>query len=121
MNRTYWARYAWLPDGIADGVRIEIADGRFAAVTADQPAAPGDVVLSGVVLPGFANTHSHAFHRALRGRTHDRGGTFWTWRQAMYEIADRLTPETYHALARAAYAEMVLADALQHLAGGDDR
>src|SRR6476619_2346027 len=69
----------------------------------------GDHRLSGVVLPGFANTHSHAFHRALRGRTHDRGGTFWTWRQAMYEIADRLTPETYHALARAAYAEMVLA------------
>jgi formiminoglutamate deiminase len=62
-----------------------------------------------VVLPGFANAHSHAFHRALRGRTHADGGTFWTWRDGMYGIASRLDPESYLALARAAYAEMVLA------------
>jgi cytosine/adenosine deaminase-related metal-dependent hydrolase len=61
------------------------------------------------VLPGFANAHSHAFHRALRGRTHDEGGTFWTWRQRMYAVAARLDPDSYLALARAAYAEMALA------------
>ena len=51
--------------------------------------------------PGFANTHSHAFHRALRGRTHGGGGTFWTWREQMYAVAARLDPDTYFALARA--------------------
>ncbi len=66
-------------------------------------------MLDGVALPGFANTHSHAFHRALRGRTHADGGTFWTWRQQMYALASRLDPDRYFALARAVYAEMVLA------------
>ena len=61
------------------------------------------------MLPGLANAHSHAFHRALRGRTHDDGGNFWTWRDAMYAVTHRLDPETYHALARAVFAEMLLA------------
>jgi formiminoglutamate deiminase len=61
------------------------------------------------VLPGFANAHSHAFHRALRGRTHDQGGTFWTWRARMYAVAGRLDPDGYLELARATYAEMALA------------
>lgn len=61
------------------------------------------------ILPGFANTHSHAFHRALRGRTHANGGTFWTWREQMYRVARVLDPDRYLALARAVYAEMALA------------
>ncbi len=65
--------------------------------------------LPGIALPGLANCHSHAFHRALRGRTHDGGGTFWTWRRAMYAVAARLDPDSYYALARAVYAEMALA------------
>jgi formiminoglutamate deiminase len=65
--------------------------------------------LTGLVFPGFANAHSHAFHRALRGRTHGDGGTFWTWRQSMYTLARRLDPDTYLELARAVYAEMALA------------
>lgn len=105
---TYWAAHAWLPRGLADDVRITVADGRIAAVTTG-PANPTDHRLPGVVLPGFANTHSHAFHRALRGRTHDDGGTFWTWRERMYALAATLTPDTYLDLARATYAEMVLA------------
>jgi formiminoglutamate deiminase len=105
---TYWAAHAWLPDGLAENVRITVADGRISAVTVGPPE-PEDHRLPGVVLPGFANTHSHAFHRALRGRTHDGGGTFWTWRERMYALAATLTPDTYLDLARATYAEMVLA------------
>jgi formiminoglutamate deiminase len=62
-----------------------------------------------VVLPGLANAHSHAFHRALRGRTHDGSGDFWTWRERMYAVAGRVDPDSYLALARATYAEMALA------------
>src|SRR5262249_59648133 len=64
--------------------------------------------LVGLTLPGLANAHSHAFHRALRGRTHGGRGTFWTWRGRMYALAARLDPDSYLALARATYAEMVL-------------
>ncbi|HEX3337110.1 MAG TPA: formimidoylglutamate deiminase [Jatrophihabitans sp.] len=104
----WFAESALLPTGLARAVRFETAGGRFTAVTPDA-AAPGATRLAGVVLPGFANGHSHAFHRALRGRTHDRGGTFWTWRERMYALAGRLDPDRYLELARATYAEMALA------------
>lgn len=104
----YWAAHALLPGGVASGVRFEIADGRFTAVTPDR--SQGDAhLLPGVVLSGLANCHSHAFHRALRGRTHDGGGTFWTWRDGMYAVAAQLDPDSYLRLARATYAEMALA------------
>lgn len=62
-----------------------------------------------VRLPGFANAHSHAFHRALRGLSETRSGDFWTWRQLMYEVAGRLDPTSYRELATLVYAEMLLA------------
>ena len=105
---SYFTTTALLPGGVAHDVRIDVADGRFAAVTPGG-SPDGATRLPGVVLPGFANGHSHAFHRALRGRTHDGGGTFWTWRERMYALAAGLDPDTYLALARATYAEMALA------------
>jgi formiminoglutamate deiminase len=122
---TFWCEHAWLGDGPVAGVRVTVDDGRIAAVQVAD-AAPGDQRLPGLVLPGFANAHSHAFHRALRGRTHDEGGTFWTWRERMYAVAARLDPDSYLALARATYAEMALAGVtvvgefhyLHHPAGG---
>ena len=70
---------------------------------------PGKPSAPGLTIPGLANDHSHAFHRALRGRTQRERGTFWTWREQMYAVAERLTPDTYFALARATYREMVAA------------
>ncbi|WP_370618482.1 formimidoylglutamate deiminase [Mumia sp. Pv 4-285] len=58
--------------------------------------------------PGLANCHSHAFHRALRGRDVG-GGTFWAWRDRMYAVAAVLDPDLLHDLAVATYAEMRLA------------
>jgi formiminoglutamate deiminase len=88
---------------------VLVDDQRISAVETGAAPRPGDQRLHGIVLPGFANAHSHAFHRALRGRTHGRGGTFWTWRERMYELAALLDPDSYLALARATYAEMALA------------
>jgi formiminoglutamate deiminase len=108
MSR-YHAEYAWLGgEAVAAEVLIEIADGRITAVTPDAPAAGADR-LRGLTLPGLANTHSHAFHRALRGRTHRGRGTFWTWRDQMYSVAGALDPASYRRLARAVFAEMALA------------
>ena len=66
-------------------------------------------MLRGLTSPGLANCHSHAFHRALRARTQRWRGSFWTWRDQMYEIAGRLDPDGYRALARATYREMAAA------------
>jgi formiminoglutamate deiminase len=57
----------------------------------------------------MANAHSHAFQRAMRGRTQAERGDFWTWRRRMYEVAEAIEPESYLALARATFAEMALA------------
>jgi formiminoglutamate deiminase len=105
---SFWCEHAWLGDAPVAGVRVVEQAGRITAVVPGAAPAPGDRRLAGLVLPGFANAHSHAFHRALRGRTH-AGGTFWTWRQAMYAVARRLDPDSLLELARAAYAEMALA------------
>jgi formiminoglutamate deiminase len=103
---TYWLERAWTGSGpVRDGLLVDVRDGVFASVT---EGAPGDADrLAGLTIPGLANCHSHAFHRALRGRTQQGRGTFWTWREQMYGIAARLTPDTYHELARATYREMV--------------
>jgi formiminoglutamate deiminase len=106
----YWCKRAWLADGPAQRVRLTVnGAGIVTAVNLAVDAQPDDTVLDGIVFPGFANAHSHAFHRALRGRTHADGGTFWTWRDRMYEIAARLEPDSYRRLATGVYAEMALA------------
>ncbi|MEV0485860.1 formimidoylglutamate deiminase [Streptomyces sp. NPDC050508] len=109
-TRTYWLEHAWLDTNVEPGVALDVADGRITAVrTGVATPPPGAEILRGLTLPGLANAHSHAFHRALRGTVQVGSGTFWTWRELMYSFADQLTPDTYHALARAVYAEMALA------------
>jgi formiminoglutamate deiminase len=100
----YWAEYT--PTGRR--VLLQVDDGRITGVQPDTNPPAGAIRLRGLTLPGLANAHSHAFHRALRGRTHAGTGTFWTWREQMYALAGRLDPDTYHALARATFAEMAL-------------
>ena len=115
--RRWLADLAWLPgQGLRRDVLIEAADDHFTTVTPAASATPSASVapstperLRGLTLPGFANAHSHAFHRALRATTQGDRGTFWTWRDRMYEVAARLDPDSYLQLARAVYAEMALA------------
>jgi formiminoglutamate deiminase len=112
MTAAWHAELAWLPGGVQSDVLIEADGDRFTAVTPGTPAAslpPGTIRLAGLTLPGLANAHSHAFHRALRGITQAGRGTFWTWRERMYEVAGRLDPASYLDLATAVYAEMALA------------
>ncbi|MGH3920384.1 MAG: formimidoylglutamate deiminase [Pseudonocardiaceae bacterium] len=105
---TFWCEQAWLPAGVTGGVEVQAgADGRIVAVHTGVAPAPGTQRLAGLVLPGAANAHSHAFHRALRGRT--QGSTFTSWRKEMYDLAGRLDPDRYLALATAVYAELVVA------------
>ncbi len=106
---SYWCELAIVDGRPAGGVAIEVEAGRFRSIVSDVAAPSGAHRLSGLTLPGLANAHSHAFHRALRSRTQTERGTFWTWRDVMYRAAQRLEPDSYHRLARATFAEMSLA------------
>ena len=106
---SYLCDRALIGGRVEDDVLLTVADGRFEHVVVGS-APPSDAVrLAGLTLPGMANAHSHAFHRALRSRTQTGRGTFWTWRSLMYAAAERLDPDSYHRLARATFAEMAMA------------
>jgi len=126
----YVLERAWVDGEVHDDVRVEISDGRFTSVTPSpdsrrsvgvatppqrrDPRSAGDpngapTYLHGVTIPGLANCHSHAFHRALRGRTQRDRGSFWTWREQMYGVAARLDPDSYLELATVTYREMAAA------------
>ncbi len=77
-----------------------------------ESADPASVErLSGLVLPGVPNLHSHAFQRALAGLTEraDRrqSDSFWTWRVQMYALALSLSPDDLEAIAAQLYVEML--------------
>lgn len=105
-----WAEQALLADGWRENVRIEIAsDGRIQSVTAG--ASPRDEHRVAVLLPAPANSHSHAFQRAMAGLTERRGASsadsFWTWRQLMYSFLEKITPEQVQAIAAFVQMEML--------------
>ncbi|HEY1349521.1 MAG TPA: formimidoylglutamate deiminase [Ktedonobacteraceae bacterium] len=103
--------YLYTPSGLQRDQVLAITDDGFIASivprTADRAVDP----LPGVaLLPGFVNTHSHVFQRALRGHTHrplSAQDTFWSWRRAMYAQAARLDPDLLYASACQAYREML--------------
>jgi formiminoglutamate deiminase len=107
----FWCELAWLGGRAPEpGVLIEVEGALIRGVTTGVERAPVDAErLSGLVIPGLANAHSHAFQRALRGRTHRTTGSFWTWRKQMYELAGVLDPDSVLALTRATFGEMALA------------
>ena len=105
-----FAKKALLPDGWADDVLLQIHDGRIQDVS--PGAVPGDAAaVTGCIIPGLGNAHSHAFQRALAGRTEERSpagrDSFWTWRERMYELATRLDPDLLRAIATQVYTEML--------------
>ena len=76
-----------------------------------NPAESAEQV-SGIVVPGMPNAHSHAFQRAMAGDTEYRlsaRDSFWTWRQSMYSLANRLSPEQLQIIATQLYVEMLKA------------
>ena len=106
-----WCQWAWLGGPQAEpGVVLDIEGDRLVSVAGGAEASPPEAErVPGLTIPGLANAHSHAFHRALRSRTQAGRGSFWTWRDQMYRLAATLTPDSYRRLATATFAEMALA------------
>lgn len=111
MTLRLFASQALLAHGWAREVTIEADDtGRVSAIR-HGPPAPGVERAAGPVIPGMPNLHSHAFQRALAGRTERRspsgGDSFWTWREAMYRFVQRLTPDAARDVAAWLYLELL--------------
>ena len=117
-----WAPQAWVAGAWADAVLLEAdALGRWVAITPDTPLhtlqTPTQTqtqthaqVLPGPVLPGLVNAHSHAFQRAFVGLSESRDSDtddFWSWRDRMYGVALRITPDQLQAVATHLYAELL--------------
>jgi len=112
MPRLLWTPRAWLPQGWAHDVMLRVgADGRWAEVTPGvlQPPAAAER-LRGPLLPGLVNAHSHAFQRAFAGLAERRdreSDDFWSWRDRMYQVALRITPDQLRAVATQLYVELL--------------
>jgi formimidoylglutamate deiminase len=106
-----WAPQAWIGQGWRERVLMHIgADGHWTRITPDCAPPPEAVALPGPVLPGLVNAHSHAFQRAFAGLAERRSGEhddFWSWRDRMYGVALRITPEQLRAVAAQLYAELL--------------
>ena len=107
------ASAALLPEGWARNVVFTIGDDGIISLVEPDADIVGLERAAGPVVPAMPNLHSHAFQRALAGRTgrsspaHD--DSFWTWRQAMYTFLDRVDADALEAIAAQAYVEMAKA------------
>ncbi|OJJ18313.1 formimidoylglutamate deiminase [marine bacterium AO1-C] len=87
--------------------------GKINYLATDPPADTQSIEeVEGYVLPGFQNAHSHAFQYAMAGLAERHGGEanpddFWSWRNAMYQLALNLKPEQMEVVATMLYAEML--------------
>jgi len=106
-----WAERAWVAGRWADRVRLEVgSDGCWSRVEAGTDAPPGATVLAGAALPGLVDAHSHAFQRAFAGLAERREcahDDFWSWRDRMYQVALRVTPDQLRAIAAQLYLELL--------------
>lgn len=122
------AAHALLDDGFHSGVRVGIANRDIVSVVAGATAQAGDETVPGLLLPGMPDLHSHAFQRAFAGLSEctGGGGDFWSWREAMYRTAARITPETCAAitawlakeLLKGGYTSLAEFHYLHHAEGG---
>ena len=106
----YFAEDALLPEGWVRDVRLCVSKGGMIDSVAPNASSIGAVRLSGPVIPGMANVHSHAFQRAMAGlaeRASPAGDNFWSWRKVMYGFAGRITPDDLHAIAAQLFVELL--------------
>ncbi len=124
MTHRYQLECAYLPQGWVRGAIVTVsAAGLITKISLDQAPADGPEPhdrgpeaacgierIDGIVVPGIPNAHSHAFQRALAGSAEYRTSardSFWTWRDAMYALANRLEPDELEIIAAQLFTEML--------------
>ena len=99
-----------LADGWARDQLLEITAEGLIADVGPVGEETVDLVLTGPVIPGIPNLHSHAHQRALAGLTETRTpgkDDFWGWRDLMYRVNNAITPDDLESIARCVFVEMV--------------
>ena len=110
MTQRLTFRHLLTPDGMLNDCAIDVSSsGRIEAIRemgADEAPREYDGWLA---LPGLPNAHSHAFQRAMSGFGERPAGedSFWSWREHMYRLAARVSPEQMQIIAEQAFAEML--------------
>lgn len=108
--RAYLPELVWAGGTLRAGAALSVRGGAVAAVGPPLPGAELVPLPRRVLLPGFVSAHGHAFQRALRGRAERATtGSFWSWREAMYDAASRIEPDELEAVARLAFLELARA------------
>lgn len=107
-----WAPQAWISGSWQSGVLLDVdTTGHWRAITPGIHTVPrGARELPGPALPGLVNAHSHAFQRAFAGLSERRDSDaddFWSWRDRMYRVAQRITPAQMQAVAAHLYVELL--------------
>jgi formimidoylglutamate deiminase len=110
--KRFWCKKALLSDGWQPDVLIDVdTQGEIAAIqTGVTPVPQGAERLAGLVIPAMVNLHSHAFQRAMAGLAEVAGDpqdSFWTWREQMYYLVSRLTPEQVGVIAAYLYIDLL--------------
>jgi formimidoylglutamate deiminase len=111
-NALLWAPSAWISGSWQPAVLLEAgADGLWSRVVPGVSEPPPRVQrLAGPALPGLVNGHSHAFQRAFAGlaeRREHEADDFWSWRESLYRIAQRVEPMHMLAIAAHLYIELL--------------
>ncbi len=107
--KTLFAKDALLAADWRQDVSVEIDDkGLIRKVTANRPCETGAERLTGPMIPGMPNVHSHVWQRGFAGRTEVRGD-FWAWRNTMYRFAQGFDPENLYTIATQTYRDMLKA------------
>lgn len=105
------APMAWLDGRWQRDVLLTVdSSGRWADITVNLPAPPHAELLGGPVIPSLVNAHTHAFQRAFVGLAERREAgqdDFWSWRDRMYALALRISPQQLRAVASQLYAELL--------------
>lgn len=113
-EQRFFARLAWVRGGWARDVLLEAGQGHWTRIVADAGLADrlDATTLDGPVLPGLVDAHSHAFQRAMAGLAERVAGDqddFWSWRDRMHQVANRITPKQLEAVSAYLYAELLQA------------
>lgn len=110
--KSYFFKHLLQRNGWKSNVRIDIDEkGKIINLTENSDSNDAEII-EGFALPGFQNAHSHAFQYAMAGlaEVHDISQTsddFWSWREAMYQLALQVSPEQMEVIATMLYSEMV--------------
>ena len=108
-----WCKQAWVNGHWSSDVLLEANSQGFWERISPNTSPPTDTTPHlNCAVPGLVNAHSHAFQRVIAGMTERRNrqhalDDFWSWRDRMYAVAQRINNHQLEIVAQWLYREML--------------